>query len=144
MSDIKIKFERDVFIKTNLPVVRVEVQNYAFKWLPMYFLIDSGANVCQLSEMALECLDLDTDDSEIPLHGISGSVDSPKEASVEVRDIETQTEFITFKFTIVPDEVFNIIQQDADIVISGILGSDFFYKNDMIIDYSNLCLLMEK
>jgi hypothetical protein len=88
-------------------------------------------------------LNLDVEDSEIPIHGISGTVDSPREASVEVRDPETVTEFVTDKFTIVPDTVFNIIEQDTNLRISGILGSDFFYRNNMVIDYSNLCLSMD-
>jgi hypothetical protein len=143
MSNIKIKFNKDVFVKTNLPVVRVEVLNSSFNWVSTHFLIDSGANVCQLSESALESLNLDVEDSEIPIHGIIGTVDSPREASVEVRDPETVTEFVTDKFTIVPDTVFNIIEQDTNLRISGILGSDFFYRNNMVIDYSNLCLSMD-
>ena len=144
MSDIKIKFEQNGFVIAGLPIVCVEVLNNEYKWLPMYFLVDSGANVCQLTESALESLDLDVEEGEIPIYGIAGSVDSPRECTVEVRDPKTKTEFITRKFVVVPDDVFSILKQDACVTISGILGTDFFYKNDMIINYNKLCLLMEK
>jgi hypothetical protein len=147
MSDIKIKFEQNGFVIAGLPIVCVEVLNNEYKWVEMYFLVDSGANVCQLSENALERLKLDFTESELPIYGVSGFVDSPKECDINIRDIDTKQEFVCDKFSIVPDDVFNIINDDCRIHVDGIIGSNFLFENKFIIDYTTCelkCLLMEK
>jgi hypothetical protein len=147
MSDIKIKFEQNGFVIAGLPIVCVEVLNNEFKWLPMYFLVDSGANVCQLSENALERLKIDVVEGELPIYGIAGFVDSPRECNMDIRDIDTKQEFVCDKFSIVPDDVFNMINSDCRIQVDGILASNFLFDNKFIIDYTKCelqCLLMEK
>ena len=134
----------DKFTLAEIPVIQIIIKDKILN-----FLVDTGANDNLINESVFNEL-FAGEEVEFKLKGdivgASGAISGVKDTSIEFY-IDTPFYIEKFKDTFsVMDftEAFNGIENNTGVVLSGVLGSNFFKNNQWRIDYSEMVIWLKK
>ena len=117
---------------TNIPYVTVKHNNIEFN-----LIIDSGCNISCIDENVLDLM-LHTDTGKTSDGVLFANGDETEPNKIIKLSFELNNKEFTEIFNAV--DFYNMTKQVKDnfgIVVRGLLGSEFLYKNKLILDFDN-------
>lgn len=123
---------KDSLDLVNLPVITM----YAGK-KKVNLLLDSGSSECLLDESILESIIYTENEVDsVPMMGIDGNITYHKsiQTILTYSQLKFNVNFVTGDFS----QAFNNVKSESGVTIHGILGVDFFTRNNYILDFDKL------
>lgn len=135
-SKYKVSFKKH-YKKVKVPLIKMKLGNDL-----RYFIVDSGAANCIMTQAAFETLQPDQyTDMKLSESIITANGDVHKVPIIETTLSFKKEKYEDLAFQVTPlTDVEKWIKEVSNITIAGILGSSFFTKYRWAIDFDERCI----
>lgn len=131
---------KEFYDATKLPLAVVEIAKK-----PFIFLLDTGSNMSILTKDVLPEIKGHYRSKSNKHLTMAGSVGTPEECNLQrvKLDLNIQGVNTTEIMHIQNIPAFDVIKEETDTLIQGVLGSDFLAKHKAVIDFKNFIITLE-